>query len=445
MENHFQGDDRFKNPLTRREFLHLTYFTMTAFGAWYVKKILEKFFPQEDKKILTQTPPSLSKNELPKEQPTELPQALPIELNGNFPQTVAQWAPQLTLTAEKYNLPPELGGAIIWRESKGNPNAISNAGAIGLMQVMPGEQLAGRPLAEKLLDPQTNIDWGYQILKKYLEKNKNDLYAALNDYYGSSEPVLADNQYYDSYASLILDTWKNFSPETFENYFSSFNSNNEPLINPEFNLSSDYILKEAVEGAKLYSKPNIYLAIYDPQKLAINIITSSYWNNFSDFYNKRKLVSAFSGTHYLQGKLEFPFKENNKVYPSQTNKFHDSKQLRMLAIYSDHAEIYPYSEQKFNLIDAETVISGETIEAPREWKRATARTVAAVDGQGKLIIVMFKSADREMVYQTLKQLNIDPKKTLNLGGGGQAGFMFNGKEYISSTKEVTHIIGIKNK
>lgn len=33
---------------------------------------------------------------------------------------------------------PELTAAIMWQESKGNPDAISHRGALGLMQVMPG-------------------------------------------------------------------------------------------------------------------------------------------------------------------------------------------------------------------------------------------------------------------------------------------------------------------
>lgn len=68
-------------------------------------------------------------------------------------------------TARRYGLRPSLVAGVIHVESHWDPQAISPAGAVGLMQVMPGEKIPGRPLAQALLDPATNIDWGCRILR----------------------------------------------------------------------------------------------------------------------------------------------------------------------------------------------------------------------------------------------------------------------------------------
>lgn len=68
--------------------------------------------------------------------------------------------------------------AIIYRESRGDPNAINpHSGATGLMQVMPREAnpkiFGDRPTQEELLDPETNITWGIRILSYCLREGRS--------------------------------------------------------------------------------------------------------------------------------------------------------------------------------------------------------------------------------------------------------------------------------
>lgn len=94
---------------------------------------------------------------------------------------------QVHYEATRAGLLPELVLAVIDIESAFNPYAISSAGARGLMQVMPfWLKEIGRP-GDNLFRAQTNLRFGCTILKFYLAKEKNNLFAALKRYNGTRE------------------------------------------------------------------------------------------------------------------------------------------------------------------------------------------------------------------------------------------------------------------
>jgi len=87
--------------------------------------------------------------------------------------------------ASRAGLPPELVLAVIEVESNFDRYAISVAGAIGLMQVMPfWLDEIGRP-EDNLLHIDTNLRYGCTILKFYYDKENGDLRRALGRYNGS--------------------------------------------------------------------------------------------------------------------------------------------------------------------------------------------------------------------------------------------------------------------
>ena len=89
------------------------------------------------------------------------------------------------LEASRADLAPELILAVIETESNFDHYAISVAGAIGLMQIMPfWLDEIGRP-EDNLLHIETNLRYGCTILKFYLEKENGDLRRALGRYNGS--------------------------------------------------------------------------------------------------------------------------------------------------------------------------------------------------------------------------------------------------------------------
>jgi len=82
-------------------------------------------------------------------------------------------------------LEPELVLAVIEVESNFDSYAVSVAGALGLMQVMPfWRNEIGRP-DDNLIRLDTNLRYGCTILKFYLDKEKGDLRRALGRYNGS--------------------------------------------------------------------------------------------------------------------------------------------------------------------------------------------------------------------------------------------------------------------
>jgi soluble lytic murein transglycosylase-like protein len=89
------------------------------------------------------------------------------------------------LEASRADLPPELVLAVIEVESNFDRYAISVAGAIGLMQIMPfWLDEIGRP-NDNLLHIDTNLRYGCTILRFYLDKENGDLRRALGRYNGS--------------------------------------------------------------------------------------------------------------------------------------------------------------------------------------------------------------------------------------------------------------------
>ena len=87
--------------------------------------------------------------------------------------------------ASRAELPPELVLAVIEVESNFDRYAVSVAGALGLMQVMPfWRNEIGRP-DDNLIRIETNLRYGCTILKYYLDKEQGDLRRALGRYNGS--------------------------------------------------------------------------------------------------------------------------------------------------------------------------------------------------------------------------------------------------------------------
>jgi len=87
--------------------------------------------------------------------------------------------------ASRAKLPPELVLAVIQVESNFDRFAISEAGARGLMQVMPfWLKELGRP-NDNLFDIQTNLRFGCTILRYYLDMEKGNRTRALARYNGS--------------------------------------------------------------------------------------------------------------------------------------------------------------------------------------------------------------------------------------------------------------------
>ncbi len=82
--------------------------------------------------------------------------------------------------AIEHKLDPDLIRAVIVKESSGRPDAVSKAGAKGLMQLM--DQTAEEMNVNNVFDPRENIFAGTKYLKKMLVDNGGNLELALASY-----------------------------------------------------------------------------------------------------------------------------------------------------------------------------------------------------------------------------------------------------------------------
>jgi soluble lytic murein transglycosylase len=98
--------------------------------------------------------------------------------------------------AENYELDAALIAAVIYRESRFDPNAVSESGAIGLMQLLP-DTAEGIALntggtafrVDDLYEPEINVRYGSFYLRRLLRKYDGDEELALAAYHAGQGNV----------------------------------------------------------------------------------------------------------------------------------------------------------------------------------------------------------------------------------------------------------------
>ena len=127
------------------------------------------------------------------------------------PQLATIIAGHVEKASEKYGLPIPLILSVIRKESNFNPFAVSKAGAIGLMQIMPKihkEKYTGR----NLYHIATNIDVGCQILREYLNKE-----GTLDKMFHAYLSKGAKTEVVNAYRNDIRKYWVKLEMHDYEN------------------------------------------------------------------------------------------------------------------------------------------------------------------------------------------------------------------------------------
>ena len=121
----------------------------------------------------------------------------------SMPKNRSRYTKMINEVAEKSRLYPSLLHAVIKAESAYDPNAISRAGAVGLMQLMP--QTAKRFGVKDRRDPRDNLQGGARYLRELLTLYDNNVKLALAAYnagekavkkYGNKIPPYPETQNY---------------------------------------------------------------------------------------------------------------------------------------------------------------------------------------------------------------------------------------------------------
>jgi soluble lytic murein transglycosylase-like protein len=110
----------------------------------------------------------------------EAEEAAPAPATGSKARRKAKYAPFLREAARTYALPEELIRAVIDVESAWNPRAVSHAGAMGLMQLMPATVKSMG--VQNVYDPRENILGGTRLLRILANQFAGDLVLTLAAY-----------------------------------------------------------------------------------------------------------------------------------------------------------------------------------------------------------------------------------------------------------------------
>ena len=108
----------------------------------------------------------------PTQQPVRMTRAQFAQQHGEVPLKVYE-------AAKRHNVNPSLAMAMARAESNNNPQAVSPAGAVGVMQLMPA---TAKELGVNPFDADQNIDGGVRYIKSLLERSGNDIDKALEYY-----------------------------------------------------------------------------------------------------------------------------------------------------------------------------------------------------------------------------------------------------------------------
>ncbi len=124
------------------------------------------------------------------------------------PLTVAQALDISDAVLKQQNVPVPIVLAIIKQESQFTTTAVSNKGARGLMQIMPGTwKIFTNADYKQVYDPIQNIDVGTRFLAD-LHKQYGDWRMVFRAYFAGPENV--KNSKYDWYANAVLKKVEEF-------------------------------------------------------------------------------------------------------------------------------------------------------------------------------------------------------------------------------------------
>ncbi|MFN2109609.1 MAG: lytic transglycosylase domain-containing protein [Anaerolineae bacterium] len=124
-------------------------------------------------------------------------------LSSYWSAKILRWEPLIVQEANRRSLDPDFVASLVWRESRGDPNAIGPGGSVGLMQIMPKESgFSWRPSKEVLLDPGINLFWGTRTLSIIIQQGDGDVFSVLAAYNAGWEQI--DYRRPRTFATTIL-------------------------------------------------------------------------------------------------------------------------------------------------------------------------------------------------------------------------------------------------
>lgn len=132
----------------------------------------------------------------------------------DFDKNKKKYTSTINYYADRYRLPQSLLHAVVTAESAYDANAISRAGAVGLMQLMP--ETAKRYGVSNRRNPSDNLNGGTRYLRDLLRQFDNNLVLALAAYnagegavrkYGNKVPPYKETR---NYINKVITYYKKY-------------------------------------------------------------------------------------------------------------------------------------------------------------------------------------------------------------------------------------------
>ena len=155
----------------------------------------------------------------------------------------------IKIMARRYNVPPDLIHSIIKAESNYNVRAVSNKGAVGLMQLMPetGKQYG----VKDLYDPADNIEGGVKYLKDLVKLYERNTKLVLAAYNAGQVAVKKYNGIppYPETINYIKSIQASYNKPLIRNYtkiYKYIDENGRTVLTNDYNLYKRYIKKNLI-------------------------------------------------------------------------------------------------------------------------------------------------------------------------------------------------------
>jgi len=111
----------------------------------------------------------------------------PARITPRSKMTLEEFDAYIESAAIRYKMPPALVKAVMHAESAFDPNALSNVGASGLMQLMPGT--AREMYVQDIFDPKDNIEGGVRYLRVLANEFDGDMVKMVAAYNAGPDAV----------------------------------------------------------------------------------------------------------------------------------------------------------------------------------------------------------------------------------------------------------------
>lgn len=172
-----------------------------------------------------------------------------IEALPALSSTKSKYDGIIKIMARRYNVPPDLIHSIIKAESNYNVRAVSNKGAVGLMQLMPetGKQYG----VKDLYDPADNIEGGVKYLKDLVKLYERNTKLVLAAYNAGQEAVKKYKGIppYPETINYIKNIQASYNKPLIRNYtkiYKYIDENGRTVLTNDYNLYKRYIKKNLI-------------------------------------------------------------------------------------------------------------------------------------------------------------------------------------------------------